>query len=133
MSDTNNKPPVMSDAELRQLRGDWRDQAYIPADFIRYVADRASAWGYVRGHQAGADWRLKKCCEWLTSQEDWHVEGDFLTIAQDLRAALSPKPPSLKQQALEAIGRLCLPTGMDTVEAVNCIKRALDTLPDESP
>ena len=49
-------------------------------------------------YRAGADQELEECCEWL----------DFYSAASTalgLRAARRPKPPSLKEQALEALNQ----------------------------
>ena len=48
--------------------------------------------------QWGADQELEACCEWL--DEGFGDVGNFPAI---LRAARRPKPPSLKEQALEAL------------------------------
>ena len=49
--------------------------------------------------QWGADQELEACIE-LLRENGWH------TAVRDLRAARRPKPPSLKEQALEALGHL---------------------------
>jgi hypothetical protein len=72
--------------------------------------------------QAGADQELEACCEW--------VKGHWLDA--DLRAIRRPKPPSLKEQALQALAHLengahC---SMDTTESAHYIRRALESLPD---
>jgi len=45
-----------------------------------------------------ADQELEACCEWLKAKH-W-IEPEF---ADELRAARRPNPPSLKEQALEAL------------------------------
>lgn len=65
--------------------------------------------------QWGADQELEACCEWITGQ-DW-----TWTSAQ-LRAARRPKPPSLKEQALERCNDYIDPDGI--------IRRALEALDD---
>jgi hypothetical protein len=85
------------------------------APYYVYVATCAAQWG--------ADQELEACCEWLRSK-------DILEPAIDaLRAARRPKPPSLKQQALEALGKGCFPSH----DEICAIRRALEALPDDSP
>ncbi len=75
--------------------------------------------------QAGADQELEACCEWL-DKEGWSGES------RQLRAARRPKPPSLKQQALE----LARPAGTEGAhvtfgpEELELIRRALEALDD---
>ena len=49
-------------------------------------------------YRAGADMELEACVKWI---EDC---GYHPSVPEDLRAARRPKPPSLKEQALEALG-----------------------------
>ena len=76
--------------------------------------------------QAGADQELEACCEWFLL-EGWHPDHP-----NKLRAARRPKPPNLKEQALQALAQLengahC---SMDTTEPAYYIRRALESLPD---
>ena len=90
-----------------------------------HIATRAAQWG--------ADQELAACCRQLTDPE-WYDEiknlrGPFR--AAELRAARRPKPPSLKEQALDALALLC--KGPDATAFVTCrdtIRRALEQLPD---
>ena len=69
--------------------------------------------------QAGADQELEACCEWLKGTA--HIGIDF-----ELINARRPKPPSLKEQALESLHHLeagCAPN-------VDLLRRALESLPD---
>ena len=87
-------------------------------DFKTYIANCAAQWG--------SDQELEACCEWvaehISSPED-----------AELRAARRPKPPSLKEQALEMLERV--PThdtegqwyGLD----LYLIRRALEALPND--
>ena len=56
------------------------------------LATQAARWG--------ADQELEACCEWLLA--DFHYVP-VCGLIEDLRAARRPKPPSLKEQALEAL------------------------------
>ena len=74
--------------------------------------------------QAGADQELEACCEWL-------VVDDWKAVSKHLRAARRPKPPSLKEQALQALDLLKVDAsthglGFDS----SVIRRALESLPD---
>ena len=83
-----------------------------------YIATRASQWG--------ADQELEACL----------VEASFLasrSLADRMRAARRPKPPSLKEQALEALERQCLRSISPLVSTsdLDTIRRALEALPDD--
>jgi len=72
-----------------------------------------------------ADQELEACCEWFV--RDW----TDIETADKLRAARRPKPPTLKEQALEALreaessGCLYVNGRSDT------IRRALEALPND--
>jgi hypothetical protein len=68
--------------------------------------------------QWGADQELEACCEW--------TQG-YAECGDSLRAARRPKPPSLKEQALEALGRM---DQFLTTEDKVTILRALEQLDD---
>ncbi len=59
-------------------------------DALQHFATQAAQWG--------ADQELEACCEFLDDNE--LCDPNF---HKDLRAARRPKPPSLKEQALEAL------------------------------
>jgi hypothetical protein len=70
----------------------------------------------------GADQELEACCEWLDGVGD-------LTL--QLRADRRPKPPSLKEQALDALAHIA--TGPNPTAFLDCqdtIRRALEQLDD---
>ena len=75
----------------------------------------------IRAFQAGADQELEDCCEWL--------EQKGFAFVDEVRAARRPKPPSLKEQALDdlhiAFDRGCLSEGQ-----ADTIRRALEQLDD---
>jgi hypothetical protein len=66
--------------------------------------------------QWGADQELEACVSWL-------IENQNPRWAHALRAARRPKPPSLKEQALERCNDYIDPDGI--------IRRALEALPDD--
>jgi len=74
-------------------------------------------------YRAGADQDLEACCEWLARNYNYTITGN------PLRAARRPKPPSLKEQALQALkdaqeGWRPVPDDCDI------IRRALESLDD---
>ena len=79
--------------------------------------------------QAGADQELEACCEWLCRSGHQFAE----TYVAYLRAARRPKPPSLKEQALEKLAwideKLEAPL-LNHCDAIHTIRRALESLPD---
>jgi hypothetical protein len=52
--------------------------------------------------QWGADQELEACCEWLVNKLVFREDG--IRFADELRAARRPKPPSLAEQGLKALG-----------------------------
>jgi hypothetical protein len=80
-----------------------------------HVATRAAQWG--------ADQELEACCEWLIGWDT--CEGERL--ASLLREGRRPKPPSLKEQALEALDRM---DQFPNPEDRQIVHRALEALPE---
>jgi hypothetical protein len=79
-----------------------------------YMIDRAARWG--------ADQELEACCEWL------YMNGYNHVISARLRDARRPKPPSLKEQAFDALHGIH--DQGPTPEQVAIIRRALEALDD---
>jgi hypothetical protein len=109
--------PITPPPELRQL---WAQQAQRmsprdPVEWMQHVSEKAAQWG--------ADQELEACCEWLDKGF-----GDVGNFPATLRTARRPKPPSLKEQALEAQQRLM--TGAWRAEDWQLIGRALEALPE---
>ena len=74
----------------------------------------------------GADQELEACCEWV----DWKWSGIKI---RELRASRRLKPPSLKEQALQALAEA--DAGLTELEWPQCsdtIRRALEQLPDNN-
>jgi hypothetical protein len=135
MALTNQKPPrtLVSDPHVSTMQ---EQPSHPPSDKLiqweddleygRKNADVTLISAWQDGFQAGADAELDACCEWLRSK-------DILEPAIDaLRAAMRPKPPSLKEQALAVVSR---PIGdgfvqmLDKVQA-DIVRRAIEALPD---
>jgi hypothetical protein len=75
------------------------------------IATQAARWG--------ADTELEGCCEWLSVP--------CPSYGRELRNARRPKPPSLKEQALET---LKYPKDFWSEAEVDTIRRALEQLDD---
>ena len=114
---TDQQHPITPPPGLRQL---WAQQAQRmnprdPIAWQEHIADQAAQWG--------ADKELDANCKWLA------VES--IEASQDLRAARRPKPPSQKEQALEAISRLCASVIHDDLKNdAAIVRRALEALDD---
>ena len=109
--------PITPPPELRRL---WAQQAqridpHDPVEWMQHVATQAARWG--------ADQELEACCEWLDDDDDRAA----------LRAAMRPKPPSLKERAQRILvengttldGRMELDP-----DDIEIIRRALEQLDD---
>jgi hypothetical protein len=115
--------PIIPPPELVQ---EWRKSG--PADaavnnaYECHIATCAAQWG--------ADQELEACCEWLKAKH-W-IEPEF---TDELRASRRAKPPSLKEQALQALSEAVKmaddvpPEGICSDQA-NIIRRALEALPE---
>ena len=77
-----------------------------------FIAHHAARWG--------ADQELEACCHLLSLQG--------FDVVDDLRAARRPKPPSLKERALQAWA--AVEAGTDDQTAMAVIRRALEALPE---
>jgi len=117
--------------ELEQQWGHNANLSGVPHNdehwaYEQHIATCAAQWG--------ADQELEACCEWFASD----VVSEVIDVVSDLRAARRPKPPSLKEQALAALGEMsiepCLINGVDANASVrakyNTIRRALEQLND---
>jgi hypothetical protein len=97
---------------------EWAKTKYdrdVPFSYTHFIATQAARWG--------ADQELEACCAWLKAaiaSPAW---------VKELRAARRPKPPSLKEQALEALKDIeCeYVIGVTT----STIRRALEALPND--
>jgi hypothetical protein len=115
----------------RELQDQWFYEAqeldrtsshYVPSRY--YIATQAALWG--------ADQELEACCEWFAN------EG-YGTAPDRIRNHRRPKPPTMKEQALAALGWLsiepCLINGVDVNAAVRAkydtIRKALEALPND--
>jgi hypothetical protein len=88
----------------------------IPAN-LDYLVTRSVQWG--------ADQELEACCMWITKEKS-------VLIAEELCIARRPKPPTLKEQALNELEQLrgnanSMGMGFDAP----AIRRALEALPND--
>jgi hypothetical protein len=110
--------PITPPPELvQQWASEWMQLQNVNRD--NFMATRAAQWG--------SDQELEACCEWL---HDTCVE-DPEDIVPELRTARrpEPKPPSLKEQALEMLENTWK-GGHISNNAAQTIRRALEQLPD---
>ena len=103
--------PIIPPPELVE---EWRRSSptYAAANNVyeRHIATQAARWG--------ADQELEACCALM---DDWGLDET------DLRFARRPKPPSLKEQALEALDDAVIRGDcITTSSAVDTIRRALE-------
>ena len=110
-----------------ELVAEWLKQFYGPATRLGTLAPgEASLHVATAAAQWGADQELEACCEW--THQDSSPED-----AASLRAARRPKPPSLKEQAYDALDTYIYgePDPKDKERTYNAIRRALEALPND--
>jgi hypothetical protein len=77
---------------VKQWEEQFLERPKINGCFVQsYIATKAARWG--------ADMELRACCDTLQRHAHWDLA--VFELMDDRR----PKPPSLKEQALEALGR----------------------------
>ena len=101
-----------------ELFKQWEDDILNERDNVDHVLDRA----WRNGFQAGADQELEACCEWINREC-----GNGWGHGTKLRAARRPKPPSLKEQALEALDEEHADM---RIQNYKLIRSVLESLPD---
>ena len=118
---TNQQHPITPTHE--QIKK-WQDKFFETEPFLQLYDDKNFVVLLNQVYQAGADQELEACCEWTQYCEEC---GD------SLRAVRRPKPPSLREQALEALQfvdeKLDLPLH-NHCNAIHTIRRALQELPE---
>ena len=106
-----------------ELLAQWEDDILDSQDNVDYVLDCA----WKNGFQAGADQELEACCEWLGDAPVVYNDNGDLHPGSYLRDARRPKPPSLKEQALDILE---YPKDFWSEDEVDTIRRALEKLDD---
>ena len=114
--------PVKVPEELvEQWEEEWNAKPRSSCFINSYIADRAAQWG--------ADQELEACIKWF----DVHIPG-YELVADRLRTARRPKPPSLAEQGIEALSavvdvlRLGFPGASINGVHVQTLTAALDRL-----
>jgi hypothetical protein len=114
-----NQHPITPPPELvQQWEEDWHHSKVKHIEFEPYIAAQAAQWG--------ADQELLACGNYLKQCAQWEEED--VTEFYNYRR---PKPPSLKELALEALDQA--DKGLNKSEWQQCsdtIRRALEALPD---
>ena len=106
---TNQQHPITPPPELVEQ---WVNNL-APKGMLSF-ANQAARWG--------ADQELEACCEWIPKMTPWDVE--------QLRASRRPKPPSLKEEAIDTLHLIRDHLPADMYEKSFLIRRALESLPD---
>ena len=96
-----------------------------PPELFRQWEGMPRSLAFEAAYRAGADQELEACCEWL---EDADLDDSQKVSWVNLRTARRPKPPSLKERALQAWAAVESSTDDQTAMAV--IRRALEALPE---
>ena len=92
---------------------------------------KGDSFGYHAAACWGADQELEACCEWF--QEFYKTESWVKHDLKHFRAARRPKPPSLKEQALEQLDQISTCFRISHGGPIVCDKilRALEALPND--
>jgi hypothetical protein len=92
MFDQRQHPITPPEELVQEWCDDWyRLKVRVNVGFTEYVAIQVARWG--------ADQQLNADCEWLHRR-------CLISGTEELRAAMRPKPPSLKEQALTQLDSL---------------------------
>jgi len=104
----SNTPP-------HELVEQWADMLSSRSDYA--VFSLAIQWG--------ADQELEACCMWIRKEKS-------VLMAEQLDIARRPKPPSLKEQALEQLRKVNAMLQFQTTGGeTSTIRRALEALPND--
>jgi hypothetical protein len=115
-----------------KLVAQWIDAA-IGSNYEDYIAAVAAQWGYDQ-HGAVNEAELQKARDEELKACLWHLESTRCNqiVITTLRAARRPKPPSLKEQALNDLDTIQTHDsfGFRIINLSN-IRRALEALPND--
>jgi hypothetical protein len=104
------KHPITPPPELVQQ---WWDGTHGAFYEFEAVVTQAARWG--------ADQELEACRLWVSEES--------IYAARELVEARRPKPPSLKEQALELVDRIEKAESVWAMSELDTIRRALESLP----
>jgi hypothetical protein len=116
---TENHPITPPPELVREWNQDATGTHFEPYGYSEFIATRAAQWG--------ANQELEACCEVLNEHNPSAYWGELL------RSRRRPKPPSLKEQALQALAEAVKmsddapPEGICSDQA-DIIRRALEQL-----
>ena len=107
-----NQHPITPPMEMIE---EWYDRP--PGTSAVQLAAKSAQWG--------ADQELEACCAWL---REFHPGG-----TEQLRCSRRPKPPSLKEQALEQLDEIsnCFRISHGGPIVCDKIRKALEELPND--
>jgi len=109
--------PITPPPELVQQ---WNEEAvgthFLPYGYSQFIATRAAQWG--------ADQELEACLRLV----EIDAGEDAYDFARYIRAARRPKPPRLKEKALNALNAV---DSFGNEGDRDTIRRALEALPDD--
>ena len=114
----------------RELMEQWAsEKSYDERDWLYefHIATRAAQWG--------ADQQLAQDAEWLDHNALNEPHLRITPVGESLKEAMRTKPPSLKEQALQALSEAVKmaddvpPEGICSGQA-DIIRRALEALPE---
>jgi hypothetical protein len=110
-----NQHPITPPPELvKQWIENWYRSKVKHTEIYSFLAACGAQWG--------ADQELEACC---------HEVQNMYSGGSRLRAARRPKPPSLKEQALEELNLTADPNGAELSRTqVDLIRRALESIND---
>jgi hypothetical protein len=91
----------------------------FPTNFEQRICTAAAQWG--------ADQQLAEDAKWLDHNALNEPHLRITPVGESLKEAMRPKPPSLKEQALET---LKYPKDLWSESEVDTIRRALEALPE---
>jgi hypothetical protein len=126
MTNPEQHPITPSPELLNQWTKEWVYKTHNPAtlNLDIYIATQAARWG--------ADQELEACREWF--EEFYKTESWSKRDLEHFRAARRPKPPSLKERALAALGPIERTADAPVTtnrESLLLIRQALEALPND--
>ena len=118
--------PITLPLELVQKWGHDANLSGVPYNdehwaYEQHIANRAAQWG--------ADQQLAEDAKWLDHNALNEPHLRITPVGESLKEAMRPKPPSLKEQALEVLGNVQKGWGLAEVD-LDTIRLALEQLND---
>lgn len=101
----------------------------LESDIDRYEISTSEALAHA--YAAGADQQLAEDAKWLDHHALNEAHLKTIPVGDLLKEAMRPKPPSLKEQAMDVLKRLPIdPESGYCPSELNTIRRALEQLDD---